>query len=113
MNWTPGYSDQPDKKLSMSGYAIVYKMMNHVLTNLKDKPLTTLKPGSIDWETEGISRSFDQSEFFGTDFAKSGFHKTGYLYFPNACLKKSCKLVSVLHGCTQEVSGGYGFSWIR
>lgn len=52
---------------------------------------------------------FDQSEFFSSkdEFSRSSMSSYGYLYVPDSCTKKKCKVHVVFHGCLQgaEVIG--------
>ena len=38
-------------------------------------------------------------------FEYTGFDKFGYVYYPNTCLEKKCKVHVVLHGCFQGHQG--------
>jgi hypothetical protein len=66
-----------------------------------------LKPPSD--KLNGKIVKFDQSEFFSSkdDFDRASMSSNGYLYVPDLCRNKKCKVHVVFHGCEQgyEVIG--------
>ena len=48
----------------------------------------------------GVLKEFSQSEFFEASiFEDIGLDEVGYIFYPEKCIKKSCKLHIHLHGC--------------
>lgn len=47
-------------------YDTVGAMMTHLLTNLKENPVSSVAPGDTDWMSKGVLKQFFQDEFLDT-----------------------------------------------
>ena len=75
-------------------------MFTHIFSNLENGSINSLNAYNEDWESNGVYRRFLQDEFVEKDFLEfSGLAKFGYVYYPNSCINKQCKLHMNLHGC--------------
>ena len=67
-------------------------------------------PGHIpEYYNMGYFRKFDQFKFaksLGLDQDRLGVKQWGFYYIPNECVKKSCRVQLLLHGC-----GGMAEYW--
>ena len=91
------------------GFDFAQKSLSHILKNVPDSTISTLQPKDSDWLNKGKLTTFDQHEFIEDKkwLEYTGLRKNGYIFYPNLCKEKHCKLVVLLHGCNQstEVDG--------
>ena len=91
------------------GFDFAKKSLSHIFKNVPESSIAALQPKDSDWFNKGKLTTFDQHEFIEDKkwLEYTGLQKNGYLYYPNICIEKKCKLVVLLHGCqmSTEVNG--------
>ena len=61
----------------------------------------------FDWMEEGWLQRFDQREFISEEDQEiTTLAKYGYVFYPDACIGKTCNLAIGMHGC-----GGSAYDW--
>ena len=82
-------------------YDLAGDLFDHLLKNLEENSVTAVNAATTSWETVGSFRRFNQQEFVDDGlFGYAGLGEWGYLYYPDSCKSKSCKVHMHLHGCT-------------
>jgi len=77
-------------------------MLTHLLTNIGTDSVASINPYNADWQSKGVFRRFDQTEFIDDGLLSlkfSGLAQYGYLYYPHSCILKSCKVHMMFMGC--------------
>ena len=87
-------------------YDMVGAMFLHLFSNMPTNSVSSLNAPVADWRTNGTFRRFYQDEFIEKNFFEfDGLGRYGYVYYPNSCKKKACKIHMHLHGCTEIIRG--------
>lgn len=93
--------EAPDCTYDMAG-----DMFTHLFSNLPTNAVSSLNEPAADWRSAGTFRRFYQNEFIEAEtFEFHGLARYGYVYYPNSCKTKSCKVHMHLHGCSEIIQG--------
>jgi len=95
-------------------------MLRHLLPNLK-KNSQSVAARDTDWKNKGVLRKFDQKTMLeytrSTVLMLDGLDYDGYVYYPHTCTENNgaakCKLHFALHGCNEQMSGLFGWNYIK
>lgn len=98
-------------------YDLAGDLFDHLLKNLENNSVTTVNAATTSWETVGSLRRFNQQQFVDDGlFGYAGLGEWGYMYYPDTCKSKSCKVHMHFHGCsithqgfTKDIFKDHGF----
>ena len=90
--------------------------MNHIYGRLDGTYTDSINaPDTQNWATDATLLKIDQSEFIDYGFfaGSPGIRTRGWLYIPNNCMSKQCRLMVFLHGTSGDAVYFLDGAWLE